>query len=274
MLDKNDIQASLLDLESQINNASSTFDDWIDTGDDNIDPSWQIEICFIQILAIAETLGQMSIHQLLMKEYSMITSSKDRFNASSETPDGDCYSSVLSRIRKYKTALQGYFSDIQSTMISRDVLQILRNIHYSITDRDVFVNPPKNENEVHLRIENILKCFFPDLKHKPSLTKAIKNFEPDTGISSIKTLIEYKFLSRREEASSIADQILADTRGYVSGVWKRFIYVIYETNRFKTETEWNQLLKDSGVPQNTCVVVLSGVPHNAANRKKPRGTKI
>ena len=59
----------------------------------------------------------------------------------------------------------------------------------------------------------MLKCVFPDLKHKPVLTKQIKNFEPDTGISSSATLIEYKFLSRAEDVGPLADELLADTRG-------------------------------------------------------------
>jgi hypothetical protein len=31
-------------------------------------------------------------------------------------------------------------------------------------------------------MEAILRCVFKDLKHKPPIGKAIKNFEPDTGL--------------------------------------------------------------------------------------------
>ncbi|HZX49395.1 MAG TPA: hypothetical protein VFF47_09290 [Nitrospirota bacterium] len=140
-----------------------------------------------------------------------------------------------------------------------------QDINIVNTDKVLFRTTPENEKDVHLRIEGILKCVFPDLKHKPVITKQIKNFEPDTGISSIETLIEYKFLSRREDVATIADQVLADTRGYTSREWKRFLYVIYERNRFKPEKEWNQLLRQSGVPENTTVVVLCS---ETAKRKK------
>jgi hypothetical protein len=113
-----------------------------------------------------------------------------------------------------------------------------------------------------------LKCVFPDLKHKPTLTKQIKNFEPDTGIPSIETLIEYKFLSRREDIATIADEVLADTRGYTSRDWNRFLYVIYETNRIRPEKDWNQLLRQSGVPENTTIVVLGGEPTRRKRKKK------
>jgi hypothetical protein len=118
------------------------------------------------------------------------------------------------------------------------------------------------------RIEGILKPVFPDLKYKLALTKQIKNFEPDTGIPSLTTLIEYKFLTRKIDVPKIADQILADTRGYISKEWTRFLYVIYETHRFRTEKDWNQLLEQSGVSANTTVVVLSGEPPPPLRRKK------
>jgi len=98
------------------------------------------------------------------------------------------------------------------------------------------------------------------LKHKPSLTKPIKNFEPDTGLPSIKTLIEFKFISDDKAAKDIAEEILADTRGYYSKEWKQFLYVIYETHRIRPESEWNELLRQCGVDDNTNVIVLCGTP--------------
>jgi hypothetical protein len=53
---------------------------------------------------------------------------------------------------------------------------------------------------------------------------------------------------------------LADTRGYVSKEWDKFLYVIYETNRFKRENDWNIFLRESGIPLNTSIVVLGGEP--------------
>ena len=147
-----------------------------------------------------------------------------------------------------------------SNLVSKDIISILRASLYSINDKNIFINPPCNEKEVHSRIEAVLKCIFPDLKHKPSITKPIKNFEPDTGLPSVRTLIEYKFISAQKDVKRISDEVLADTRGYFSRVWKRFIYVIYETSRLRPETEWSQLLRESGVQDNTEIIVLSGEP--------------
>lgn len=268
MKDLISIQRALLDLKLKIHRADSQLEDWIATGDEYAEPSWLIESCFLQLLAIVNALELPRFRQMLGAEYLKVTHAKDAFAAWKHTPDGDPYSTVLSRIRCFVEAIEGFFPEEPTTTVTKDVLQIIRDIHYVIADELVFRTRPANEADVHLRIEAILKCVFPDLKHKPTLTKQIKNFEPDTGIPSVHTLIEYKFLSRSEDVGSIADQILADTRGYTSPEWTRLLYVIYETNRFRKEKEWNQLLKEAGVPENTAVVVLSGEPLKSKRRTK------
>jgi len=164
-------------------------------------------------------------------------------------------------------------ADLHKGVISKDILSILKAVQYSITDPDMFDSPPSNETEVHKRIEGVLRCVFPNLKHKPQLTKPIKNFEPDTGLPSIRTLIEYKFISNKLQAKTAAEEVLADTRGYISREWETFIYVIYETRRIKPESEWKQLLKECNV-QNTEIIVLSGEPvkKKAIRSKKGRKT--
>lgn len=143
-------------------------------------------------------------------------------------------------------------------LVLKDIISILRATLYSITDKNIFPEMPLRENDVHLRIEAVLKCVFPDLNHKPSISKQIKNFEPDTGLPSVKTLIEYKFISNISDAKRVSDEVLADTRGYFSRDWEKFIYVIYETSRIKPESEWVQMLKECGVPSNTSIIVLPG----------------
>lgn len=147
-----------------------------------------------------------------------------------------------------------------SKLVSKDIISILRATLYSITDKNIFDKPPARESEVHSRIEAVLKCVFPDLKHKPSINKPIKNFEPDTGLPSVRTLIEYKFISNQNDAKRVSDEVLADTRGYFSREWERFIYVIYEESRIKSESEWVQMLNECGVPSNTQILVLPGEP--------------
>ena len=261
------IKEAIANLKMSITKADRSFDDYVLTGDEWYSPDWQIERCFFQLLAVSEAMGLMELHKMILLEYSAARDSNEKFLAASKTPDGEPYSLIISRIRQFLHAIQQFYPTKETATITKDVLQILRDIHYTITDKALFLRVPKDEKDVHVRIEGILKCVFPDLKHKPVLTKAIKNFEPDTGIPSIKTLIEYKFLSRVEDIPLIADQVLADTRGYVSKEWSRFIYLIYETNRFRSEKQWIQLMRQSEVPETTTIVVLSGEPSKRGNKK-------
>lgn len=260
MKDTIDIQLAIQNLKTHLSEASNYFSKWIMSGEDWFEPSWLIESCFLQLLTVAEALDLPEFRRMAYEEYSAVKVSNKGFTESEIDPDGDPYSIVLGRIRCYTHVLENLFPTDKETTVTKDLLQIIRDIHYVITDTAVFQNTPKNEKDVHLRIEAILKCVFPDLKHKPALTKQIKNFEPDTGIPSLRTLVEYKYLSRREDIGPIADQVLADTRGYTSKDWTRFLYVIYETNRFRTESDWNLFLRESGVPINTTMVVLGGEP--------------
>jgi hypothetical protein len=77
------------------------------------------------------------------------------------------------------------------------------------------------------------------------------NFEPDTGLVSARTLIEYKFLSSASDTKRIAEEILIDSRGYASRDLDTFVYVIYETKRIKSENEWNLLAEKCGFGQNS-----------------------
>jgi hypothetical protein len=256
------IQTVVHNLDEQVTKASSLFEAWMLTSDQWTEPSWLIEVCFLQLLAGLEALGLTEFRGLAYAQYKKARDSPSGFTESGHDPEGEPHSHVLATIRQFLWALKALLPSDKHTTVTKDLLQIIRNIHYSITDKSVFPDVPKNEKDVHVRIEAILKCVFPDLKHKPTLSKQIKNFEPDTGIPSLTTLVEYKYLSRKEDVGPIADQLLADTRGYMSRDWERFLYVIYETNRFRTEADWNQFIKESGVPPNTTVVVLSGEPGN------------
>lgn len=276
MKNKIDIQIAIQNLKTQLTKSSNQFHEWMMSGEDWADPTWLIESCFLQLLTVAEALDLSEFRKMVYDEYVKIKGSKYGFTKADVDPDGDHYSTVISRIRCYTMAMGNLFPDLEQTTVTKDLLQIIRDIHYVITDTAVFQKIPENENDVHIRIEAVLKCVFPDLKRKPVLTKQIKNFEPDTGIPSIQTLVEYKYLSRKSDIGPIADQLLADTRGYVSKDWARFLYVIYETNRFRTENDWNMFLRESGVTSNTTVVVLGGEPSikkKVAPKKKPTKKK-
>lgn len=221
------------------------------------DAAWRVEAAFVRMRILLEAAR---LPEALRAVQEMEATARSNW-VKSEPDDeagGQPFLLWAGKLFQYVRALEATLGQSRATTVTKDVIQILRATQYSITDRNCFQGPPANENEVHARIEAVLRCIFPDLLHKPPIAKQIKNFEPDTGLPSIGTLIEYKFMADLGEEKRIADEVLADTRGYLSKEWKNYIYVIYETKRIKPENQWRQLLRESGIKPNSEIIVISG----------------
>lgn len=197
---------------------------------------WQLQIAYAQLLTLAEALGLPELRADIARDFE--AAGAEGLLASECTPDSEPVLKWADPPRRYVAAIQGTYANEPSRTVTKDVESILRAATYPLSDPDLFDAPPADEATVHRRLEGILRCVFPDLLHKPRLTKPIKHFEPDTGIPSIHTLIEYKYLASSSQAARIADELLADTRGYTSKDWSSFIYVIYEAARIRPENEW------------------------------------
>lgn len=263
------ISSIVTDLRTAITKADQTFDHAViftgpayafdATNFDLEDAAWWIEIAFLKMLAATEALGLNHLREMVVADLKAAKQGPEGLIESAMGPE-EPYSRWLARLRQYTAAIETLSEPQHTHLITKDLTDILRATEYVLVDPKLFGAPPKDEDDVHRRIEGVLRCVFPDLKHKPALTKPIKNFQPDTGLPSIRTLIEYKYLSRAESVGVIADQLLADSHGYRSPEWNTFVYVIYETKRFRPETEWNQFLESCGVASNTTVIVISGEP--------------
>jgi hypothetical protein len=248
-LKTNDISNILASIRQDLKEAYAAFES-------DGDREWPIQGAYLQTRIFLEAVGLPEALKVLQQIEASAQSNWGATEIDKNT--GEPYLVWSGRLFQYLDALETTFGEPKATTVTKDVIQILRATQYSITDRNCFQNPPANENDVHVRVEAVLRCIFPDLRHKPPIAKPIKNFQPDTGLPSIGTLIEYKFLADAGEERRIADEILADTRGYSSKEWNNFIYVIYETKRIKQENQWRQLLRESGVETNTEVIVISG----------------
>lgn len=267
------LAAALDKISERIGIADSAFDEYMNTNDEwrANSAEWHLELAFVQLLALAEALQLISLRAEIAQ--SLADAKADGLLTEDRDPDGGPHQKWAAVARRYWAALHGNFAAEGVRTVTKDLETILRDATYSITDPAIFSAPPHDEATVHLRIENILRSVFPDLVHKPRIGKPIKNFEPDTGIPSIQTLIEYKFLADAGQVAQIADQVLADTRGYTSREWNSFVYVIYETERFRSESQWRQLLRQCAVESSASVVVMSGHPVSSGTRRRAQPNK-
>ncbi len=196
--------------------------------------AYYLEEAYIHTLVLLEVMG-------LDKTYENVNvmfqkAKKENFTESAMGIE-ETYLVWGAALRNYVDSLAASYNVSRPNLITKDLTSIIRASLYSITDKSLFEKPPEDEPEVHKRIEGVLKCVFPDLINKPHISKSLKNFVPDTGLPSVRTLIEYKFISNEQDAKRVSDELLTDTRGYFSKDWDRFLYVVYETHRVKPENK-------------------------------------
>jgi len=268
------LAAALDAISEDIESASNHFDDIYHGGGDPYEAAnaeWRIQLAYSKLLVLAELL---KLPQLRADIYAAQNEAASDWTASARDPDGEPHLKSAFAARRFHRTLQSVYLTETSQTVTKDLEAIVRDSLYAITDERIYGQRPMNEADVHLRIQGILKCVFPDLLNKPPLSKPIKNFEPDTGIPSIRTIIEYKFISEAARVPVVADEILADTRGYISEKWRSFLYVIYETERFRAEADWRSLLRECGIGTNVSVLVLNGASVDKSGKKASGVTRV
>ena len=252
------IEDALSSIRDSINEADRLFEEyaWTNKGHDagllNLF-EYYMDQAFLELRVLLEAKGLPDFLAQVRAEHAKASTEPGLIKT---TLDGDPYSPWTARLRLILQAIESTFSEAAISRVTKDVIDIVRATQYSITDAECFGAPPNSEREVHARIEAVLKCVFADVRHKPRIAKPIKNFDADTGLPSIQTLIEYKFVASQPDVKRVSEEVLADTRGYVSRDWTRFLFVVYETKRLQPESTWNALLKEIGVLPTTQIVVL------------------
>jgi REase_DpnII-MboI len=255
------VASSVLSIQKCLREASNHFDAVVRLGevsasDDEQLAAYYMERAIIELLVLAEHLQLPTTVRLV---HSLLEEARAKGFTESKMGPEDPYLVWSERVRMFVdgvSSTHGLGESGDSEI--KDLKQIIKRSVYAICDKNVFGSVPAKEADVHLRIEAILKCHFQDLLSKPSLAKPIKNFEPDTGLPSLKTLIEYKIVRTKHEAKIVVDQILADASGYRSAQWRTLLFVIYETHRVMPEEDWRALLRDCGLGVNYDAIVLSG----------------
>lgn len=266
------IGAYVDDVSEAIGRAESEYSDYemrIDEiGKDNAE--WWLEIAYYKLLVVGERLGLSGFTARVAADLDQSRREATGLMTTAADPFGDTYLTAVPRLRQFVMALETLRGPQLGLVFTKDVIQILRGCEYVITDPTLFPTAPRNEADVHARVEGVLRCVFPDLLRKPRLAKPIKHFEPDTGLPSQRTLIEYKFISDANGAKAVADEILADWMGYTSRDYDHIIYVIYETVRIRPESEWQQLLMACGAGPNATAIVISGVQPDKTRPQRRR----
>lgn len=205
---------------------------------------------------------------LLEEARSLLTSSRGN-PLKAEVLGGEAYLFWPYRLLNLVNMFRSLHLPEEKTESDKDIdslLEIINRSEYYITQTDIFKSAPNSENDVHVRIEGLLRCIYGDLETKPRIPKKIKSFEPDTAIPSLKTFIEYKYITSRDQGKQIVDQVFADILGYQSHGYDNYVFVLYETQRVFPKADWDRMIESCKPQKRIECVVIKGVasPKKAA----------
>jgi hypothetical protein len=144
--------------------------------------------------------------------------------------------------------------------------RLLDRTAYILQRRDVV---PTREGEIQRVMDEYLESIYgADYCRQFSIPGVVKNFRPDSGIRSLKTVIEFKLAKDTRGLKTATSGLFEDAAGYkASADWKRYYSVIYMTGAYGTK---EQLLADfdrAGMVDWTPIPV-TGIGQPAPIRKK------
>jgi hypothetical protein len=264
------IEAVTEAIRTRLHRASSAGDNWLLFNGDEWDQKTYEGHLFAAWLLIVDTLYRLGHGPLLEAAQENFAKFKIEPSAVEMGPDepylkwiGYAYSylEMISDLYLPKPAPERHHLNFYH------LLTVIRNSEYYISSRAAFGFAPAREEDVHQRIEEMLKCTFTDVVSRPQLSKPIKGFAADSGIPSLQTLLEYKFIRSENEAKAALEQVLADINGYQCDRYNKFVFAIYETSRLYPETDWAAAIAAAKPTNQVSVVVIHGIPPTESDQK-------
>jgi hypothetical protein len=105
-----------------------------------------------------------------------------------------------------------------------------------------------------------------DYRRKFSIPGAVKNFIPDSGIRSLKAVIEFKFAATSQELKTATSGLFEDSAAYkASADWQRYYSVVYMTGAHGTKEKLLAAFEQAGMIDWTPILV-TGAGGRAAKR--------
>lgn len=147
----------------------------------------------------------------------------------------DHLDAVISAIRILKRTGPSHAAVIEQQDLQR-LENFLRQIPSIVRKRSML---PDRERHIKELAEEFLSEFFVgDYCREFAIPGVVKNFRPDAGILSLKTVIEFKFIDSEDEFKQATSGLFEDSVGYKgSSDWTRYFSLLYQTDAFGTERQ-------------------------------------
>ncbi|MGB9991015.1 hypothetical protein [Pseudoduganella rhizocola] len=199
--------------------------------------------------ALAERLGTPSIE----REVSALRQDRAKLQATTREYD-DLHSEALAIARSCFAPLRAMTDAHKVT--AQDVF---RNI---ISKTAVMLGnmgkAPTSEAEVRNAVFEVCSYSFPDAIKEVGIPKLLKTYKGDLGIPSLRTMVEFKFITSPAEMKAALDGVYADMKGYNHPDWDTFYGVFYMTEPFYTQDDVEREFKFVGADRSWTPIVVQG----------------
>lgn len=140
----------------------------------------------------------------------------------------------LASVRKHFESLRA-MTDAASTTVHDVFKRMLQNTAKLIDQRKL---DPKSEAEVRNEMLEFLRLVFDDVRKEIPIQKQLKTYKADLGVPALRAVVEYKYVSNKNEMKACLDGIYSDMKGYgQDDAWRNFYAVFYMTGPFYRQEE-------------------------------------
>jgi hypothetical protein len=118
---------------------------------------------------------------------------------------------------------------------------------------------PNSEKQIRDVAHKYLAIYFTQYTKDVQIQGPIRPFKPDSGVIDLKTAIEFKFATTRDEVHREIGQLFEDTSGYGRSLdWTRFYFVLYQTQALISKDQLKAELEKAS-RKNWIPVLVSGM---------------
>lgn len=184
--------------------------------------AWHLEKSLRSIAVLAERLKAPSIE----REIAMLRARNLR--DTSRPYDGEIHSEIYSLANACFAPLKA-MTDAHAVTAHTVLQNIINNTAQIVQMRGV---SPTTEAHVRNAVLDVCRFAFPDAIKEVGIPQLLTSSRADIGISSLRTVIEFKFVTDKDDMSNALKGVYSDMKTYRNPEWDNFYGVFYMTKPF------------------------------------------
>ncbi|WP_228897687.1 hypothetical protein [Acidovorax sp. Leaf73] len=195
-------------------------DEWSDAEYEIL--AWHLEKSLRSIAVLAERLGTPSIEREIAKLR------KRNLGVTSRPYDGEIHSEIYSLANACFAPLKA-MTDAHAVTAHTVLQNIVKNTAQIVQMRGI---SPTNEADVRNAVLDVCRFAFPDAIKEVGIPQLLTSSRADIGVASLRTVIEFKFVTEKNDMANALKGVYSDMKTYRSTDWDNFYGVFYMTKPF------------------------------------------